>query len=702
METKGKRFYTTTEVSRICGVHFNTVKKWVDAGELPARRTPGGLRRISPADLARFLLKHNYRLPSELKESVEEGAPGQQDGADVSVPLAGAELWEHLPVGVVQLDAEGKIVYENRNLLRVLTGWESEEPTAVGRPIAELPPLAALGVDEPLQRLVNEGVPIRHLFIRYKTQSDVSVNVSLSGAPLRDVRSRQVGSLLFVEDVGQALELEREASRAQEFMRTVVETAGVAIFGFDTSGGITIFNRKAQEITGYTEEEARQPDFLAKILPDRQALVKVEWAIAQHFQGKAAEETVLKIVIKSGGERILSVSTSMVYADSGRVAAVIAGATDITERELLQRRIQESNDFLHSVIDNSPFSLQIVDQNGWTVKVNRALTRTFDVTESDLVGVGVHNFFEDHRLVATGIAAALKKALDGEITTVPFAEFETDDYTQPGESGIAVSAVAFPIVRSGEARCAGIIYEDITEKAALQRDLISKNAELEAFVYTVAHDLKSPLGVISACGEALTSLLHGGEAENQVKMIVRNAGRMREFINGLLTLSRAGRWDAEQRYDSPASAVVKSVFHDLRTRCPGEEMRLHVGDLPTINLHPDAATQLFQNLIGNAHKYRHPDRTLDVEVECETTAGAFRFSVKDNGIGISAQDRGRIFDVFFRGDNTEQPGTGVGLAIVRRIVERGGGRVWVHSKPDVGSTFYFTLPRSQQDQSSAT
>jgi PAS domain S-box-containing protein/excisionase family DNA binding protein len=558
------RFYSTADVSRLCGVHISTVIRWVNAGVLPAALTPGGVRRIAPSDLARFMREHNYTLPSELEP---------------------------------------------------ITARSSEE-----------------------------------------------------------------------KEVGRT-----------EFLKAVVDTAGVAIFGFDPSMRMVVFNSKAEELTGYTREEARQPGFLDRLLPDAEARADAERTIVAHFRGESVEDWITVIRRKNGEELTISISTSIITDKEGGIVAICGSAHEITERMRLQRDLESSNSFLAAVIDNSPMSMQIVNDQGWTVKINHAMAEAFNISPVDIVGIGKHNFFSDQRLRRTGLVDAVKRAFEGEVVTVPFAELNNNGRYAGLDEEKIVRAVAFPISQEGVVRYVGIVFEDITEKAKLQRDLIAKNAELESFVYTVAHDLKSPIGVISSCSEMLEQTISDREdVRKQIQMIHRSTERMNEFINALLSLSRAGRWDDERDYETPTEIVVKGIFMDLRAAHPEEEIHLHMGDLPVINLHPDATEHLFQNLVFNAYKYRAPHRILEIKIHCRDSGDDLLFTVADNGIGIDISERSRIFDVFYRVPGTYTTGTGLGLAIVKRILEHAGGRVWVESEPGIGSTFYFTIPRKDE------
>jgi len=490
-------------------------------------------------------------------------------------------------------------------------------------------------------------------------------------------------------------ELGKEEVVKLDFVNAVIDSTGCAIFGFDPILRMVLFNVKAEELTGYSREEARQPGFLDKLLPDVEARADAERTIVAHFRGESVEDWVTVIRRKNGEELTISITTSIITGNSGKMLAICGSAHEVTERMRLQRELERSNSFLNAVIDNSPMSTQIINDQGWTVKINRAMSEAFGVSPVDIVGIGKHNFFSDEKMRRTGLIDAVKRAFEGEIVTVPFAEFTNHNGMQPGiEEEKIVRALTFPISLDGEVRYAGIVFEDITEKAMLQRDLIAKNAELESFVYTVAHDLKSPLSVIASCSESLEKAINGEEAvRKQFGLITRSTDRMTEFINALLSLSHAGRWDDEQEYETPVGTVVKGIFMDLCATHQGEVIHTHIGDLPVINLHPDATEHLFQNLIMNAYKYRATHREPEISVDCREEEGEYLFSVKDNGIGIDPAERNRIFNIFYRISGTHATGTGLGLTIVKRIVERAGGKVWVESVPGEGSTIYFTLPK---------
>jgi light-regulated signal transduction histidine kinase (bacteriophytochrome) len=226
------------------------------------------------------------------------------------------------------------------------------------------------------------------------------------------------------------------------------------------------------------------------------------------------------------------------------------------------------------------------------------------------------------------------------------------------------------------------------------RELAASNAELEQFAYAASHDLQEPLRMIASYTQLLARRYRGkldGDADDFMRFIVEGAERMQTLIRDLLAYSRAGR--AAQ---TPARVDLQDCIHaslaNLRAMLEESAAAVEVGLLPEFVGQRSQLIQLFQNLIGNALKYHGADPPR-VHVSAERRGREWLFSVRDNGIGIDPQYREQVFDLFRRlHSRNEYAGTGIGLAICKKIVESHGGRIWVESEPDRGSAFYFTLP----------
>lgn len=232
-------------------------------------------------------------------------------------------------------------------------------------------------------------------------------------------------------------------------------------------------------------------------------------------------------------------------------------------------------------------------------------------------------------------------------------------------------------------------------EAAAARELRRSNAELEQFAYVASHDLQEPLRKIQAFGDLLGTK-HGAalpaEGQGYVGKMKSSAGRMSRLIDDLLSFSRVSTHTKPFTRVSLAT-TVEEVVDDLELRAEKVGGRIEVGELPEVDGDPIQMRQLFQNLIGNALKFHRPDVPPVVRVSAERGADGWVLAVADNGIGFEERHAGRIFQVFQRlHGRDEYEGTGVGLAICRKIVDRHGGTITAHGRPGEGATFVVTLP----------
>jgi signal transduction histidine kinase len=230
--------------------------------------------------------------------------------------------------------------------------------------------------------------------------------------------------------------------------------------------------------------------------------------------------------------------------------------------------------------------------------------------------------------------------------------------------------------------------------------LARSNEELERFAYVASHDLQEPLRMVVSYMQLLKERYHGQldeRADRYIDYAVDGGKRMQQLINDLLTYSRAGR--GERPFEPvDLNRLADDVLRGLRVAIDEAGARVTRGELPTVVADASQLGQLLQNLFGNAIKYRSPEREPVVALEAERVDDEWRFALRDNGIGIDARFLERVFIIFQRLHRKEEyAGTGVGLAICRRVVERHGGRIWVESEPGRGSSFFFTLPAAPRE-----
>lgn len=243
------------------------------------------------------------------------------------------------------------------------------------------------------------------------------------------------------------------------------------------------------------------------------------------------------------------------------------------------------------------------------------------------------------------------------------------------------------------ARISGVNFE-ITERKRIENELKRANQDLEQFAYSASHDLQEPLRSVKIFSELLAGRCGNSldcESQEFLDNVREGARRMEMLVRDLLTYTQVATLDEDPGYVD-ANLVMEAALANLAGAITEAGAKVHFDSLPSVRIHSTQLQQLFQNLIGNAIKYHRPDVAPVVHAKSRRENGKWIFSVRDNGIGIEAEFKERIFGLFKRlhtGD--EYSGTGIGLALCQRIVERHHGRIWVESEPGEGSTFYFTL-----------
>jgi PAS domain S-box-containing protein len=289
----------------------------------------------------------------------------------------------------------------------------------------------------------------------------------------------------------------------------------------------------------------------------------------------------------------------------------------------------------------------------------------------------------------------------------PFFDFELERVGPDGNS-IWLSVTGEPVFEGETFRGYRGVGTDITERKRAQAvlraaydELARSNAELQQFAYVASHDLQEPLRMIGSYTQLLERR-YGGKLDSDARefmaFIVEGATRMKQLIEDLLAYSRVGTRGKELR-PVPAQAALERALVNLRAAIESSGAQITHDALPEVSGDDTQFTQLFQNLIGNAIKFRKKDEPLRVHVGAQDAGEHWRFTVTDNGIGIEPQYFERIFMVFQRlHTRDEYPGTGIGLAICKKVMDRHRGRIWVESAYGEGSKFIFTLPKIQKGE----
>ncbi len=350
---------------------------------------------------------------------------------------------------------------------------------------------------------------------------------------------------------------------------------------------------------------------------------------------------------------------------------------------------------LKSLVETLPDVIWLKDVNGVYLACNPMFEQLLGMREADIIGKA------DHEILAQEMAAYVReddrKALASEEPTVKenWFPFASDGHR-------ALCETIKTAMRDTHGRVIGVlgIARDITEHSRVVErlnetlaELARSHAELEQFAYVASHDLQEPLRMISSYTQLLARRYQGrldADADEFIAYAVDGANRMQRLINDLLTFARVGKRGKFEPAD--CAAALWQAINNLKAAIDASGADVTHDPLPTLMADRSQMVRLFQNLVGNSIKF-HGEEPPRIHISAEQKGQEWIFSVSDHGIGIDPQYAERIFAVFHRLHTREEyPGTGIGLAVCKKIVEHHGGRIWVESELGKGSTFRFTIP----------
>ena len=526
-------------------------------------------------------------------------------------------------------------------------------------------------------------------------------NEMLAGIQVRDSELRR--ALVSRED---AL---GEASQARDSLATTLASIGDAVISTDLEGRVLFANRVALALLGRTEEElaGRQIGEVFQIVSEftRRRLEQPLTEVLRN--GLALTLPAQTLLIGSNGVEIpIEGSGAPVRREGGPVQGAVLVFRDVTSR----RHADETSRLLASIVESSGDAIIASDLAGTITSWNAGAEHMFGYPAADTIGRSLTI------LAAPGHESDVDRILDRIRQGERIRNFETLRRTKSGDT-IHVSLTVSPVYDAlGRIVGASKIARDITPSVLASNrlaelnsnlresneSLARSNEDLERFAFVASHDLQEPLRMITVFSQLLIRL-YSAETDERASAYIHNivsgTQRMRELLADLLAYTEVGA-DVEQPLEPvDLNTLLERVLDNLKVTIAAADATITIDRLPLARVHASHIVSLFQNLISNAIKYRGPKAPC-IHISArgvqspESQEQVVQFSVSDNGIGIEPEYHDKIFVAFKRLHGKSIPGTGIGLAICQRVVERYGGRIWVNSEPGRGSTFYFTLPQA--------
>lgn len=662
---------------------------WTILGRLIARKlTPRVVDAFEaePRRLARVLLvMHEFlnRVTTTLGAAYLE----RRDAIARDIDRRSKRLIASSMVGVWVFDDHGKTTLMNARLAKIL-GVTIEEGLTL--PITELihPDDRDTMPMRRAQRERGEGASYEQRLLR---RDGTVCWALLESSPLFDDDGRFEGVLTMVTDITQRKLAEEALRRSESRFRTLADSGLIGVIVFDQDGEPIEVNDVVTTIVGYTRGELLGGTVhWAELTPPEWA-AKDQIAIEQLKESSVSTPREKEYFRKDGSRVPVLVGVARVDNNNEFIAFIV----DLTERKRAEAQIEHlrlervADAKFRALLESAPDAMVIVDESGRIVLTNAQTESLFGYTRDEILDKPIEiliperaraihpshraGYFKSPHPRAMGMGLDLfarRKNGDEIPIDVSLNQLET-------ESGFLVSAA----------------IRDITPRRKIELALRLANHELEAFSYSVAHDLRAPLRGMNGFAKILLEEYADkldAEGVKYLHHICSNALRMGDLIDALLSLAQVSRTKLDaKRID--LSAIARSTLAELRATDPTRNVEVIVADNLECEIDPALARTLLDNLMRNAWKFTsHRD---DATIEVGQTARG-EFFVRDNGAGFDMAHAKKLFAPFQRLHTAkEYPGTGIGLATCRRIVDRHGGSIWAESAPSKGATFLFSVPR---------
>jgi PAS domain S-box-containing protein len=518
-------------------------------------------------------------------------------------------------------------------------------------------------------------------------------------------KSTQNQSEISLYDVTGRKDQEKVPEESEEMFRVLAANSLIGMHIIQ--GGVFRFvNQATADICGFSIEEIKnwRPNEFARVIhPEDLPLIMQQVDKKQTGEKEFIANYSWRLITKSGDLKwIESYSTTIRF---GEDYADFVMMIDVTNRKKVEEALRESEERFRS-LSAAAFEAIVVHEGGILIRANDQYYKMFGYEPEELMGkqalmstVAPETLESMKKNIAAGVLGpyeSIGQKKDG--TKFPI-EIRVREIKYEGRKVRAAAIMDITERRAAEKALQE--YRDHLEDLVKERtaELARSNADLEQFAYVASHDLQEPLRMVASFTQLLAKRYQGkldADADEFIAFAVDGASRMQRLINDLLAYSRVTtRKNPFLRVE--CDKVLDSVINNLKLAIDESGAIIARDPLPAVMGDPLQVGQIFQNLITNAIKFRS-DEPLQIHISADLKDTDWVFSFRDNGIGIDSDQYERIFVIFQRLlDKKGTPGTGIGLAICKKIVENHGGRIWVESRPGEGSVFYFTIPRLQEE-----
>ena len=628
-------------------------------------------------------------VPSDITELMEEMRKLRERIAELERP-GGREpdqritsILDSITDSFIVVDRHWRLTYVNNNVLTA-TGKRLDE--VLGMNLWDLFPEAVKSDFYPqYHRVMRERVPLSFNVFYASRDAWFQVNAY----PVED------GLSAYVQDITDRMRTEMALLESQEKYQFLAAALPQFVWTADSEGRTEFLNRYWYEYTGMSHDQPAAEQWRLVAHPDDYQMTIDRWKIAR----AAGEEYSLEVRIKraaDGQYRWHLARYRPVRDSAGRIFKWIGTAIDIDEQKQGLERLRRNEERLKVALEASSTGTWSWDilANQFTKGEN--LNRMLGLPPIETTEAAPEHLMLTHPEDQPKLIEAAKRAMEGG------GEFDVDFRIVRPDGMMRWLRTRGNVLRNEEGRpvyvtgaCVDITDRKQAEEALVRqaRDLARSNADLQHFAYVTSHDLQEPLRMIASFAELLAQRYRGKldtDADEFIGYIIGGAQRMDALIRDLLAYSRVVNTEGIAYHPVEMEGTLHWARMNLQKVIGETGATITHDKLPVVLGDQVQLVQLLQNLISNAIKYRSEEKPL-IHLSAERSDAEWIISVRDNGIGIAPEYHDRIFGVFKRLHGRDYPGTGIGLAICKAVVEKHGGRIWVESQAGQGATFRFTV-----------
>lgn len=610
-----------------------------------------------------------------------------------------ASIAENIQDPVISSD-NNYIITKWNNAAEKLLGWKSEE--VIGKTTIEvLKPNFPYQTREQIIAILNKNDFWQGEVI-YHTKSNKPIQVLATVSHLKDINENITGNLALIKDISERIKLEKKLQEFEHFFNNSNDLSCIA----NKEGYFEIINTSFEKILGYTSTDFSENPFINFVHPDDIT------ATLEEYEKLKSDETVIHFY-----NRYRKKDGNYLWLDWNATPNPITGklyciARDITAKKMAEEALTKLNEELEQkVIErtetiakrelqyrylfmNNPMPMWVMDLDTF---------KFLDVNQMTLMQYG---YSREEFLSMTAIDIRPDEEKNSFVNFDRSLNIDSQNYNKgiwkhkkKDETIIHVEIIAHEILFEGK-KARIILANNVTKRLESEKllsenlkELARSNRELEQFAYIASHDLQEPLRMVGSYVQLLERRYKGkldSDADEFIYFAVDGAARMKKLIGDLLSYSRINKEVSIKPIN--LTVLMNEVIQNLSPSINEKGAIINFTELPIINADKTQMVQLFQNLISNAIKFTKEGIIPEINIKVEKQNNYWLFSINDNGIGIEEQYSEKVFIIFKQlHTKAKYGGTGIGLAIAKKIVERQGGNIWFESEIGKGTTFYFTL-----------